>query len=161
MKLVGIVALALCLVAQTGAETFAQSSSKQADGEPGALTTLSINTDTGSVTWSIELAVTPEETARGLMFRKTMEKQHGMLFQFGQPRIVEMWMKNTFIPLDMIFFDNTGRISHIHKGAVPQSLDIISSQVPASYVLEVNAGEADEFGLQVGQSAKHPWFAGG
>ncbi|MEM1038606.1 MAG: DUF192 domain-containing protein [Pseudomonadota bacterium] len=161
MKLIGVVALTLFIVVQTGVKVSAQSSSQQADIAPAALTTLAIDTDTGPIAWSIELAVTPDETARGLMFRKSMKKRHGMLFQFGQPRMVEMWMKNTFIPLDMIFFDNTGRISHIHKGAVPQSLDIISSQVPASYVLEVNAGEADEFGLKVGQSANHPWFSGG
>jgi len=161
LKLVGAVALALFLVLQTGFQASAQDGSTQAKSASAALTTLSINTDTGPVPWSIELAVTQDETARGLMFRQSMKKQHGMLFQFGRPRIVEMWMKNTFIPLDMIFFDSTGRISHIHEGAVPQSLDIISSQVPALYVLEVNAGEADKFGLKVGQTADHPWFVGG
>lgn len=137
----------------------AQSGTQSAPVSDAALSEVTIETAAGPKTWSIELADTPEETARGLMFRKTMEKQHGMLFQFGQTRMVDMWMKNTFIPLDMVFFDANGRISHIHKGAVPQSLDIISSNVPARFVLEVNAGEADTFGLQIGQKASHPWFA--
>lgn len=121
---------------------------------------LSIQTDSGAVSFKLELAVTPDQTARGLMFRRSMPKQQGMLFFFGEERLVQMWMKNTYIPLDMVFLNSAGRIVHVHKGAVPHSLDVISSQVPARFVLEVNAGEAQQFGLKPGQQASHPWFQG-
>lgn len=120
--------------------------------------TLTVATVAEPVSFTIELAVTPDETAKGLMFRRTMNERHGMLFFFDQERIVTMWMKNTYLPLDMVFLDSQGRITHIHKGAVPHSLDIISSKVPARFVLEINAGEADQYGLAVGQQASHPWF---
>ena len=83
----------------------------------------------------------------------------GMLFRFDNEEPIAMWMKNTFIPLDMVFTDAAGRVTHIHKGAVPQSLDIIESQGPVKFVLEVNAGEADASGMKRGIVLRHPWFA--
>lgn len=117
-----------------------------------------IQTTSGEKTWSIELASNNQARAKGLMFRKTMAPMTGMLFRFENTAPVSMWMKNTFIPLDMIFADENGRITYIHKGAVPQSLDVISSRGPVRYVLEINAGEADSQGLSEGNRMFHPWI---
>lgn len=113
----------------------------------------------GSTTWSIELADDDDARQTGLMNRKSMAAESGMLFRFERAEPIAMWMKNTFIPLDMVFMDDGGTITHIHYGAVPQSLDIISSRGPVRYVLEINAGEAKAYGLQTGQRMAHPWFA--
>jgi uncharacterized membrane protein (UPF0127 family) len=120
----------------------------------------SISTGQGDdkIEWVIELASDDASRSKGLMFRKSMQALHGMLFRFEAMRPVSMWMKNTFIPLDMIFMDEQGSVTHIHLGAVPHSLDIISSNGPAKFVLEINAGEAEKQGLRVGQKFLHPWF---
>lgn len=115
---------------------------------------LTIETANGPVHYDAEFAATPRQTSRGLMFRQTMAPHTGMFFQFDEERIVNMWMKNTILSLDMIFVDAAGKVSHIHRGAVPGSTDIISSQVPARYVLELNAGEADTDGLGIGQMVR-------
>lgn len=120
---------------------------------------VSVETKSGSHVWTVELASDDESRTKGLMFRKTMAKGAGMLFRFDETRPVAMWMKNTFISLDMVFADEQGRVTHIHRGAVPHSLDIIRSQGPARYVLEINAGEADEVGIKTGDQMRHPWFA--
>ncbi|MEM9733020.1 MAG: DUF192 domain-containing protein [Pseudomonadota bacterium] len=114
----------------------------------------------GSTTWTIELADDPDSRQTGLMNRRSMADKTGMLFRFNRTEEIAMWMKNTFIPLDMVFMDEAGKITHIHYNAVPQSLDIISSNGPVRYVLEINAGEAKAHGLQVGSSMQHPWFVG-
>ncbi len=95
---------------------------------------------------------------KGLMTRKSMPENTGMLFRFDEARPIQMWMKNTYIPLDMVFLNGTGRISHIHRSAEPHSLAIIDSNGPARFVLEINAGEADSSGLAVGTQLHHPWF---
>ena len=112
-----------------------------------------------SVCWKVELASDPDRRAKGLMFVKEMPPQEGRLFRFDELGPVAMWMKNTFIPLDMVFLDEQGAITRIHKGAVPHSLDIISSGGPVRYVLEINARQSDLFGLQPGMKLRHPWFA--
>ena len=116
-------------------------------------------TSKGKFSWHVELASDDQQRATGLMFRKEMPAATGMLFRFDETRAVTMWMKNTFIPLDMVFADPSGRVTHIHRSAVPQSLEFISSNGPARYVLEVNAGEADTTGLTVGTVLRHPWFS--
>ena len=117
-----------------------------------------IQTSAGDKTWSIDLASNNQTRAKGLMFRKSMAPMTGMLFRFDQSAPVSMWMKNTFIPLDMVFADDAGRVTHIHKGAVPHSLEVISSQGEVRFVLEINAGEADTQGLSVGNRMLHPWI---
>lgn len=114
----------------------------------------------GSTTWAIELADDPDSRQTGLMNRRSMAKKTGMLFRFDRTEEIAMWMKNTFIPLDMVFMNEAGTITHIHYDAVPESLDIISSNGPVRYVLEINAGEAKAHSLKVGSSMQHPWFAG-
>lgn len=109
--------------------------------------------------WKIELASDAKTREKGLMFVKAMPAKSGMLFRFETNSPIAMWMKNTFIPLDMVFLTPTGKISHIHRNAVPQALDIIRSNGPVKYVLELNAGEANSTGLQTGQIMHHPWFS--
>lgn len=118
-----------------------------------------VTTAKGELAWVVDLASDPDSRAKGLMFVENMPKQTGMLFRFESNRPVSMWMKNTFIALDMVFMASDGQIKSIHRGAVPHSLDIISSRGPAKFVLEMNAGEADEAGLQTGQHMRHPWFS--
>jgi uncharacterized membrane protein (UPF0127 family) len=106
----------------------------------------------GGVThkFTVELALTDEQRMQGLMFRKEMAPDAGMLFDFGESRRVQMWMENTILPLDMLFIQNDGRISHIKEGAVPFSRDIIDSRSPVHFVLELNAGRVKELGIKIG-----------
>ena len=126
--------------------------------QSGGMREVSIATAGGTQTWSVELASDSASRSKGLMYRKEMAPKTGMLFRFDHSRVVSMWMKNTFIPLDMIFADQAGVVTHIHRGAVPHSEAIISSRVPARFVLEVNAGEADRYGVAVGNRLAHPWI---
>ncbi|MCF6195123.1 MAG: DUF192 domain-containing protein [Emcibacter sp.] len=87
-----------------------------------------------------------------------MADQNGMLFLFDKNQIVTMWMKNTYIPLDIIFINKAGVIVHIAKDAVPESLDIISSQFPVISALEVNAGLTARLNIKKGDRITHPFF---
>jgi Uncharacterized conserved protein len=117
---------------------------------------LSIATANGPVEFTIELAVTPEERSQGLMHRETMDADHGMLFVFDQTRPVSMWMKNTILPLDMLFIDETGEIAGIAANTVPFSESIVSAPRPVRYVLELNAGVAAKKGIAPGDRVSHP-----
>ncbi len=97
-----------------------------------------------------ELALDDAQRAQGLMFRKSMPSENGMLFDFGEARAVAMWMRNTLIPLDMLFIGSDGRITHIHENAVPHSEAIISSRGPVKFVLELNGGAAKRSGIKPG-----------
>ncbi len=120
---------------------------------------LSIETADGrSLAFSVELARTPEELTRGLMDRAHLAADAGMLFDFGADRTIAMWMKNTLIPLDMIFIARDGRITGIAQRAVPLSLEIIPSPGPVRAVLEVNGGVAEHLGIKVGDRIVHPLF---
>lgn len=100
--------------------------------------------------FTIELALDNAQRERGLMFRKQMDANHGMLFDFGMERQVAMWMENTVLALDMVFIRTDGTISHIRENAVPFSRDIIDSRGPVKYVLELNAGRTRALGIKVG-----------
>lgn len=100
--------------------------------------------------FTIELALDDPQREYGLMFRKQMDPDHGMLFDFGAARRVSMWMENTVLPLDMVFIQADGTISHIKENAVPFSRDIIDSHGPVNYVLELNAGRTRTLGIKVG-----------
>ena len=92
--------------------------------------------------FKIELAVTPEKQSRGLMFRKDLSPGSGMLFVNSGDSMRFFWMKNTYIPLDMLFIDSRNEVKHIHYGAKPLDETSISSKYPVQYVLEVRAGNA-------------------
>ena len=92
----------------------------------------------------------PESRTIGLMFQEHLPESGGMIFDFQESDIVHMWMRNTILSLDMIFIDDGGKIVKIAKNTKPFSLEIISSDVPARRVLEINAGIADKYGLKAG-----------
>jgi len=98
----------------------------------------------------VEMARTPEAQAQGLMFREKMGPDEGMLFPYSQPRILSFWMKNTVLPLDLIFIGPDGKVINIAANAKPYSEDQIYSEAPASAVLELNAGRAAELGIAPG-----------
>lgn len=117
---------------------------------------LTIVSASGAHKFTVELALTGPQMEQGLMFRRSLAPDAGMLFDFGAPTNVTMWMKNTFIPLDMLFLDSGGRIIDIHERAVPQSLDTIAAKAPARYVIEVNGGTADRLGIKIGDRVTSP-----
>jgi len=104
--------------------------------------------------YSVELAMTDTERERGLMYRDRLDLGNGMLFVFDSDGIYPFWMKNTLIPLDMIWLDGDGKVVYIYKNARPcEEEDECSNIIPpdsARYVLEINAGEADRIGLKEG-----------
>lgn len=117
---------------------------------------LTIHTDNGPQLFQVELAQTEEQQKQGLMFRKAMPQNHGMLFLFDKPASITMWMKNTYIPLDMVFIDKNGIIVDIYKNAKPLSLKHITSQQPALYTLELNAGTTDTYNIKAGDKIELP-----
>jgi uncharacterized membrane protein (UPF0127 family) len=121
---------------------------------------LEIATKSGVKVFSVELATTEEEKTTGLMFRKELADGRGMLFDFSPPQEVSMWMKNTFISLDMIFIRADGRILRIAENTEPQSTRIIPSRGLAKGVLEVIAGTAKKYGIEPGDRVAHPLFNG-
>ncbi len=115
-----------------------------------------IETVAGPVSFRVELAMTPEQRTLGLMYRKSMPEDVGMLFDFGEARMVVMWMRNTYLPLDMLFMAEDGTIATIAADTVPLSEEVISSGEPVRYVLELNSGIAAARGIAVGDTARHP-----
>jgi uncharacterized membrane protein (UPF0127 family) len=145
--LAGVVALVL--VAGVGAFGPARAAETQM---------LEIATKTGVRAFEVEIATTDAERERGLMYRKSMPISHGMLFDFERDQNVSMWMKNTYIPLDMIFILSDGRIWRIAENTTPLSERIISSGGPVRAVLELNGGAARRFGIAPGDKVAHPAF---
>jgi uncharacterized protein len=121
---------------------------------------LEIVTKSGVHVFSVELATTEEEKTTGLMYRKELPDGKGMLFDFTPEQQVSMWMKNTYVSLDMIFIRADGRILRIAENTEPMSTKIISSGGLAKGVLEVVAGTAQKYGIQPGDRVAHPLFNG-
>jgi len=120
---------------------------------------LEIVTKSGVHVFSVEMATTEDEKTTGLMYRKELADGKGMLFDFSPEQQVSMWMKNTYISLDMIFIRADGRILRIAENTEPLSTKIISSGGLAKGVLEVIAGTAQKYGIQPGDRVAHPLFA--
>lgn len=114
--------------------------------------------DWGSVRFSVELADTPREQARGLMNRESMPASSGMLFVYDEPGPAYFWMRNTLIPLDMIFSDAQGVVTHVHHEAVPLDETSIFGGDAVLTVLEINGGLARKLGIDVGTELRHPAF---
>ncbi len=110
------------------------------------------------IKFDVELALNDAERSRGLMFREKLGPYDGMLFDFHREAPVSFWMKNTLIPLDMIFIAADGTIRSIHANAVPHSVETIPSQFPVRGVLEINGGSAKLLGIKPGDKVKHPIF---
>ena len=119
---------------------------------------LTIATDGDATMFTVEIADTDMTRERGLMFRQRLPEGHGMLFDFGEPRPVSMWMKNTYIPLDMLFIRTDGKIAYIAENTVPKSLDTIGITEPVLAVLELPAGTAKKKGIRTGDVVYHRLF---
>lgn len=150
--------LATCLVVLTLsclplATTAAGFSPAQLQGFPRD--TLRIDAATGPAEFQIWLADTPERQQQGLMFLTELPAGYGMLFPLDVPRVMTMWMKNTYVPLDMLFIGTDGRVLHIARDTKPLSEDIISSGGAVAAVLEIRAGEAKRLGLREGSRVHH------
>ncbi len=103
--------------------------------------------------FKVELAITLKEQAQGLMYRKFLEQDRGMLFVYSDEEIRSFWMSNTYIPLDMIFINDELRVASIYSFAQPFDETVITSCTPAKYVLEINAGKAEHCGISIGSKA--------
>lgn len=123
-----------------------------------ALEPLTVVTSSGKHAFQVEVARTDEQRARGLMFRRHMPADRGMLFDFKTEQPVLMWMRNTYIPLDMIFISRTGTVINIAENTEPLSERTIASAGPAFSVLELNAGTSRKIGLKPGDRIIHPLF---
>jgi uncharacterized protein len=117
-----------------------------------------IVTRNGVHVFDVEMAVTAEQRSTGLMFRKELPEGRGMLFDFGVEGPISMWMRNTYVSLDMIFIHADGRIARIAQNTTPLSETIIPSGAPVKAVLEVVAGTAKKFGIAPGDRVAHRIF---
>src|SRR6185437_10211927 len=131
-----------------------------ADARAANVQPLEIVTKNGVHVFSVEMATTEQEKETGLMYRKELADGKGMLFDFSPEQEVSMWMKNTYISLDMIFIRADGRILRIAENTEPLSTRIIPSNGLAKGVLEVIAGTAQKYGIQPGDRVGHPLFNG-
>lgn len=122
------------------------------------VTPLSIRSGEATHDFTVEIANTPEAIQQGLMFREDLAPDAGMLFDFGTTRQAGMWMKNTLIPLDMLFIVEDGRVVSIARNAQPGSLRSLSAGVPVRAVLELPGGRAKELGIEPGDVVIHPLF---
>jgi uncharacterized membrane protein (UPF0127 family) len=130
------------------------------EARAASIQSLEIVTKSGVQVFSVEIATTEEEKTTGLMYRKELADGKGMLFDFSPEQEVSMWMKNTYISLDMIFIRADGRILRIAQNTEPLSTRIIPSGGLAKGVLEVIAGTAQKYGIQPGDRVAHPLFNG-
>lgn len=137
---IGVIAFAISLVSPTNSYA----------GE------VTIHSDAGPHTFSVEVMRTQQERSKGLMFRKYLAPDAGMLFDFGDPRPVSMWMKNTYISLDMLFISKDGVIHKIAENTTPHSTEIISSNSHVKYVLEINGGASSQLGIKPGNTVTLP-----
>jgi hypothetical protein len=119
---------------------------------------LTIETSKGLFKFTVEIADSEEARQRGLMYRKQLPEGTGMLFNFWTERPVTFWMKNTYVPLDMIFIRSDGTVDSVGRG-VPLSEELVGSDGPVLAVLEVIAGTAKRIGLKPGDKVRHPIFA--
>lgn len=133
----------------------------QTHGEPQPLLEqepLTIETAAGPVDFTVEMATTPMQQMRGLMFRDEVPPGTGMLFTYDAPRPLSMWMKNTPTSLDMLFIDESGVIRAIEAETVPFSETVITAPVPVTAVLEILGAEAERLGIAAGDRVRHPHF---
>jgi uncharacterized membrane protein (UPF0127 family) len=145
----------IMVIAAVALGAVAPSGSRAASVQP-----LEIVTKNGVQVFSVEMATTEQEKETGLMYRKELADGKGMLFDFSPEQEVSMWMKNTYIPLDMIFIRADGRILRIAENTEPLSTRIIPSRGLAKGVLEVIAGTAKKYGIEPGDRVGHPLFNG-
>lgn len=117
---------------------------------------LTIHSDQGDHRFSVEVVDTPESRAKGLMYVQELADDAGMLFDFQEERPVSFWMRNTYIPLDMLFIEADGTILNIHANARPHDTTSIPSAGPVQFVLEIPGGRSAELGIEAGDQVEHP-----
>jgi hypothetical protein len=139
------------------AAAFGPASAALAD-DGGALQPLAIVTSSGEHKFGVEIADTDGSRAKGLMFRRALPGDRGMLFLYDRAQPIGMWMRNTFISLDMIFLTADGRVHKIARATEPFSEKVIRSDGPVSAVLEVKAGTAGRLGIKAGDRVCHDFF---
>lgn len=120
-----------------------------------------IVTEDGAIPLQVELADTNRSRGIGLMHRAEIAPDRGMLFDFGSDRVVRMWMRNTFISLDMFFIDRAGRIVYIAENTVPHSEKTVTAGMPVRAVLEMGAGSAKRLSVEAGDTIRHAMFGNG
>lgn len=148
MRRLGFLGLAGALLLAAG--------SAAADCQPGRV---SLRGDWGQASFSVEIADDEAERARGLMFRREMADGAGMLFVYDAPQPAAFWMKNTLIPLDILFADQRGIVTSIHENTVPGDLTPIDGGGAVFAVLEINAGLARRYGITAGSEIRHQVFS--
>ncbi len=155
MFLAGLV-LALAACSPNSSEAGAQSTQAAAAHPISGLPVIPLRIHRGGkvLTFRVELARTPQEQAKGLMFRTAMGPNEGMVFPFDPPRGASFWMRNTVIPLDLIFVAPDGRISNIAANAIPYDESPLSSTGDAKAVLELNGGRAAQLGIVAGDKVE-------
>lgn len=124
--------------------------------EPFRASSVVISSRTGAHRFHVELAETALQRMQGLQGRHTLDAQAGMLFVFDSESVATMWMKDTYIPLDMLFLDGGGRIVAIARDTRPMSLQPLRSPGPVKAVLELNAGTVERLGIEAGHRVLHP-----
>jgi len=144
LRLIGPAALAALLASAAAAEA------------PCSPDRVDLRWPGGSESFAVERADTPETRARGLMFRSELDMASGMLFVYESPRRAQFWMKNTLIPLDMIFADRTGTVTRVHAQAIPGDVTPIDGGEGVVLVLEINGGLAGKLGIVPGAELRHP-----
>jgi uncharacterized membrane protein (UPF0127 family) len=143
-------AFALCLLVSTLTSATARAQ--------GGLESLEITTSSGVHTFQVEIAKDEASREKGLMFRRFMPAERGMLFEFDKDEPVSFWMKNTYIPLDMIFIAPNGSVTHVAANAEPLSEAIVPSGGPCIAVLELNGGAAARIGIAPGDKVHAAFF---
>lgn len=127
-------------------------------GENNEKSDLTITTENSEIKYIVEMAVSPKQLSKGLMNRQELAANSGMIFDVREFGEVAFWMKETYIPLDMLFLDDNGLIVWIYQGAEPLSETLIQSPVATSFVLELNAGDVEKHNILLGDKVKHQFL---
>jgi hypothetical protein len=128
-----------------------------AGSETFSVLSIVILSHTGPHRFRVELAESPSQRMQGLQGRRALDAKAGMLFVFDAPSVAAMWMKNTYIPLDMLFLNGVGSIVAIAENTRPMSLQPIGPPEPVKAVLELNAGTVARLGIELGDRVLHPF----
>ena len=156
-------AMAAALVSACGQDDKSKPTAPKAPAQPNATTSqaadrLTLVTASGRHDIRIEVADTDEKKQVGLMFRTSLDDGYGMLFPYRKPQEISMWMRNTYVSLDMVFIRADGVVHRVERNTQPMSEKIIGSNGPASAVLELKAGAAAHYQIGPGSKVEHPLF---
>jgi uncharacterized protein len=153
--MLGVTAVSLVTNLRNGPFSAMMAQAQQKADQTTGLERLEIASDGKSHVFQVEVMKTPEGRARGLMFRRHMAEDRGMLFDFERDEPVAMWMRNTYIPLDMLFIRSDGTVHRVHERAQPLDETTIPAGAPVRFVLEINGGVAAKLGIKAGDKVRH------